>query len=422
MKSILSSKINFHSGPSLLCWLFLACIVFTTACSDSDDDDAEKTIHMGLIAPLTGSISSAGISGSAAISIALEDVNQYLKTTGSHLKVSIEVSDDETNPDVALERLKDFHTKGIRYVIGPYTSANAAAILDYANQNGIVLISPSSVATTLSIPDDNLFRVIPDDKNQADAISALFVYDDVDHIIPIVRSDVWGDGLIANVNQLMTQQGKTVVTPIRYDPTNVNTGQIISDVSAAINQTLQEAPAAKTAVYLLSFGEGATILSAAAGNPDCALVRWFGSSAFATNASIILDNAAAAFAYQQTLRCPIFAPDAAAKDLWQPIVNKLTTQLGRAPESYALSSYDALWLMTLAYRDCSDPEDVALFKASLVQTAGKYYGITGRTTFNDAGDRKYATLGILGLSFDGGIYNWKEFGNYSNSTGQLIIY
>ena len=403
-------------------WLFLSCIAFTIACSDSVDDDAEKTIHLGLLAPLTGSISSAGISGAAAIDLAVEDINEYLKTTNSHLQVNIEVSDDETNPNVALERLQDFHKKGIRYVIGPYTSANAAAVLDYANQNGIILISPASVATALSIPDDNLFRVVPDDQNQALAIAALFEYDDVDYIIPIVRSDVWGDGLIANVTQLVTQQGKTLVTPIRFDPANVNTSQIITDVSAAINLTLQEAPAAKTAVYLLSFGEGATILSAAAGTPDCALVRWYGSSAFATNASLLLDNAASDFSYQQTLRCPIFAPDEAAKDLWQPIVTTLTTQLGRTPESYALSSYDALWLMTLAYRDAADPNDVELFKASLMRTAGLYYGITGRTTLNDAGDRKYATLGILGLSLNGGVYNWKEFGNYSNSTGQLIIY
>ncbi|HUR31624.1 MAG TPA: ABC transporter substrate-binding protein [Saprospiraceae bacterium] len=421
MKNQLLLKFTGNIVSAFICLLFIGSLLFINACSDSGDD-AERTLEIGVLAPLTGSIASAGESGVAAISLALDDVNQYLENSGSQLKVSIDIRDDQTDTTAALQRLKEFHDKGIRFVIGPYTSANAAAILDYANQNEMIMLSPSSVATTLSIADDNLFRLIPDDQSQAEAIAALFTHDNIDHIIPIVRSDVWGDGLINNVSQLMTQQGKTLITPIRYDPSNINTAAIISEVTLAINQTLQQVPAARTAVYLLSFAEGTSILSAASATPEASLVRWYGSSAYATNASLILDSDASVFAYQQSLRCPIFAPDAAAKDLWQPIVDKLVSQLGRAPESYALTSYDAVWLMALAYKDSSDPDDLASFKTSLTQTAGIFYGITGRTAFNAAGDRKFATLGLLGLSFDNNMYSWKEYGNYSNSSGQLVIY
>src|SRR5688572_19449028 len=241
--------------------LFIGCILFINACSDSGDN-AERTLEIGVLAPLTGSLSSTGQSGAAAIALALDDVNQYLENSESHLKVSLDVRDDQTDTAVALQHLKEFHDKGIRFVIGPYTSANAAAVLNYANQNGMILLSPSSVATTLSIPNDNLFRLIPDDQSQAEAIAALFNYDNVDHIIPIVRSDVWGDGLINNVSQLLTQQGKTLITPIRYDPSNVNTAAIVSQAALDINQTLQQVPAARTAVYMLSFAEGTSILSA----------------------------------------------------------------------------------------------------------------------------------------------------------------
>ena len=421
MKNQLLLNISGNVVSTFICLLVIGSLLFINACSDSDDD-AERTLQIGVLAPLTGSLSSTGESGVAAISLALDDVNQYLENSESQLKVSLDVRDDQTDTAAALQHLKDFHEKGIRFVIGPYTSANAAAVLNYANQNGMILLSPSSVATTLSIPDDNLFRLIPDDQSQAEAIAALFNYDNVDHIIPIVRSDVWGDGLINNVSELMTQQGKTLITPIRYDPSNVNTTAIISQVALDINETLQQVPAARTAVYLLSFAEGTSILSAAAATPDASLVRWYGSSAYATNSSLILNSDASAFAFQQSLRCPIFAPDAAAKDLWQPIVDELENQLGRVPESYALSSYDAVWLMALAYKDSANPDDLGSFKTSLTQTAGIFYGITGRTALKEAGDRKFATLGLLGLSFDNNVYSWKEYGNYSNSSGQLVIY
>jgi branched-chain amino acid transport system substrate-binding protein len=45
-----------------------------------------------------------------------------------------------------LEKLKNLAAKGVRIVIGPATSADVQEVEDYADKNGILIISPSSTA------------------------------------------------------------------------------------------------------------------------------------------------------------------------------------------------------------------------------------------------------------------------------------
>ena len=405
----------------LISLMALLGILFSFGCNKSDDTTTGK-LKIGILLPLTGTAASAGESAQAAANMAIQDVNKYLTSIGSDLSAEGVIKDTGTDPGTALQALQELDDAGVRFVVGPYSSTNAAAILDYANQHGIILLSPASVASSLAVADDNLFRLVPSDGNQAAAVAALFEHDSIQTVIPIVRDDVWGDGLIDDVTSLLTQQGKTVMSPIRYDPDAVNAPMLATQAAASINTAIQQIPASQVAAYLLSFGEGTDILSDAAQVPDCAQVRWYGSSAYANNASLLTDNSAPDFAMQQQFRCPVFAPDPAAADLWNPIAQQLSTQLGRSPEVYAYTTYDAVWLMSMVYRDCPNPSDPQTFKASFEQVALNYYGITGRTALDAAGDRKYASFEFWGITPDGMDYTWKAFGHFDNATGQLVIY
>ena len=84
---------------------------------------------------------------------------------------------------------------GIRIVLGPDSSAEVEAVKAYADENGILLISPSSTAISLAIPGDNVFRFVPDDTQQAETIATLMWEDGIRAVIPIWRGDTWGDDL-----------------------------------------------------------------------------------------------------------------------------------------------------------------------------------------------------------------------------------
>jgi branched-chain amino acid transport system substrate-binding protein len=403
------------------------CIVATYALFISgckDDDDVvlpDDTFKIGVMIPLTGSASSSGESISAALDIAIADVRSYLQSIGSPLDIELIIKDTESNPVAAKQRLRELMDADVRFVIGPYSSANAEAILSDANANDIFVLSPSSVSTSLAINGDNLYRLVPSDRLQAEAIAALYKHDSITIFIPVVRNDVWGFGLLSDASALLAAQGVTIRPPIIYDAASVNSMDIAGQVASAISSIPAE-QLGHTCVHLMSFGEGTDILQAASLESSTAQVRWYGSSAFANNGTLLMNNAARVFAQEQEMRCPAFAPDPASADLWEPIAAQLAATLGRTPEVYALTSYDALWVMTLSYMLCNDPDDLAQFKASFAQLTSYYNGITGRMTLDAAGDRKYASYNFWGIEQIGNMYDWKSFGYYSNVNGQLVIY
>ncbi|MGB7953479.1 MAG: ABC transporter substrate-binding protein [Candidatus Nitrosopolaris sp.] len=129
------------------------------------------TVTLGALLSLSGASASLGESEEAGLKIALRDVNESFKRTNTNLGVGLIIEDTHTDPSFGIEELKDLASKGIRIVIGPSTSAELEAIKDYANNNGIILLSPSSTAPLLATPGDNIFRLVPDDTHQAEAIA-----------------------------------------------------------------------------------------------------------------------------------------------------------------------------------------------------------------------------------------------------------
>lgn len=135
----------------------------------------------------------------------------------------------QKNPTISLEKLKQLAAKGIRIVIGPATSAELQAVQDYANKNGILLISPSSTAPSLAIGGDNVFRFVPDDTLQAQAISRQIWNDGVRVVVPFWRADVYGNNLVNAMEKNFQELGGTVIDGIAYKP---HTG----DFSSSLNR------------------------------------------------------------------------------------------------------------------------------------------------------------------------------------------
>ena len=131
----------------------------------------QQTVKIGALLPITGVSSSLGESEGAALKIATKDINEYLFKTHSSNGIELIIEDTQSNPSVSLEKIKQLAAKGIKIVIGPATSAAVQGIKDYADKNGIILISPSDTAPSLATAGDNLFRFVPDDSHQAQAIS-----------------------------------------------------------------------------------------------------------------------------------------------------------------------------------------------------------------------------------------------------------
>ncbi|MEM3096572.1 MAG: ABC transporter substrate-binding protein, partial [Nitrososphaerota archaeon] len=127
-------------------------------------------ITIGALLPLSGDLASYGENSKVTVEIAVRDVNQYLQRAGVPVSVEVVIEDTQTKPDVALTKLQSLAARGIKIFIGPQTSAEVRQIKSYADSNKLLLVSQSSTAPALAIPDDYVYRFCPDDTIQGPAI------------------------------------------------------------------------------------------------------------------------------------------------------------------------------------------------------------------------------------------------------------
>ena len=179
---------SLYSLPSLSSFLLFSNPSYEVIAPAPATALKQQTVKIGALIPITGVASSLGESERAALKIATKDINEYLFKTNSSIGIELIIEDSQSNPSASLENLKKLAAKGIKIVIGPGTSAAVQGIKDYADKNGIILISPSATAPSLAKAGDNFFRFVPGDSHQAPAISELMWNDGIRVVCTILAN------------------------------------------------------------------------------------------------------------------------------------------------------------------------------------------------------------------------------------------
>ena len=109
-------------------------------------------------------------------------------------------------------------------------------------------------------------------------------------------------------------------------------------------------------------------------------------------------------------------------DRFERVKAQVTEKLGHVPESYAYAAYDSAWIVTIAYLETRSAGS-SVMNVAIPQVADSYYGITGNTALNAAGDRKFASYDFRSVMQENGAYNWKKVGSYREDpeTGKGVI-
>jgi len=376
--------------------------LFTNTYSEviASPNDGKQSVTIGALLPLTGAWSSVGESEDAAVKIAIKDVNQYFSKSNSNIRIRLLVDDTRTDPATSLEKLHDLAAKGVRIVIGPATSAELKNLQDYAYEKGMLLISPSSTAPSLALAGNNVFRFVPDDTHQAQAISREMWRDGVRVVVPMWRTDIYGNELVGAVKEQFGKLGGTVLDGIGYIPSTgdffaslnrinfIVWSQDLKSLSSKVSQAVTQYGANKVGVYLVAFDEVAPIFIGAQNQPVLSTVKWYGSDGSVLNNKLVRNREAAMFAVKTGFVNPIYAVDNSSSK-FKLVDNKIQEMIGRIPRTYAEVAYDAFWVASLAENTTAGTNDVNYLKKTFLQIANSYHGITGDTSLNEAGDRKY---------------------------------
>jgi branched-chain amino acid transport system substrate-binding protein len=352
--------------------------------------------------------------------VGIEDVNAYLAAgnTGMHFKSSI--SDTKLDPATSLTAITAMKAAGIEVVVGPQSSAEVAALKSYVDANNILLVSQSSTAGTLAIPNDNIYRLTPSDTLEAVALVGLMKADGMQTIIPFWRNDAGNVGL-----QVATRAGfasiGTVKAGVQYDATTTDFSPPLIALKTQVQAAITERGGTATvAVAHAGFDEVVDIMKLASADPVLSSVRWYGTDGTALNEPLRTNAVAAAFAKKVNFWTPTPGVDNGASARWQPIATRIATKAGAQPDAFALAVYDAVWLAAEAYLATGGTGHPAALKSAFVTAADGFNGASGWTKLNAAGDRKYGDFDFFSLSQSGSNFTWGLAAQYSTQTGVLV--
>lgn len=401
---------------SALCALLIAVLA---PASEVRAGERHSVVKVGVLVSLTGSWSSLGQNTVAALQIGADQIETASRGRD---RFRLVVRDTQLDPSKALDAIADLDRRGVKIIIGPQSSAEVAMIKPYADAHKILVISQGSTASSLAIAGDNIFRFCPNDMREAEAIVALMRHDGIRVIVPLWRNDAGNNGLHDSVQVRFQALGGTVAQGFRYDPATSDFSAATASVASQIENLIGGGTDPSTiAVYLAAFDEVVGVFHNAQGNTTLSNTEWYGSDGVALSAALTGDSNAAAFADAVGYPNPIFGlPDALRSD-WQPIADAIQARTGIEPDAFALSAYDALFVVQRALRDLKFlKKNFANLKASFVAEASRHQGVTGSTALDPAGDRLNGDFDFWAVRPQNGSYGWVRIGTYNN--GVLTLF
>jgi len=376
--------------------------------------------RIGALVSLTGNWNTLGRTSKAAVELAAEDVNAYFQSQGIATRVRPFVADTKLDPGTAQAQMTSLQKQSVNVFIGPQSSSEVAALKPAADSTGAILISQGSTASSLSLAGDNVFRMVPDDLREAEALVALLQADGVQAIVPVARNDAGNGGLFTSVTTRFTGVGGATTAGVRYETTATDFGPTLTAISAQVTTYQAAHPGAKIAIYLAAFDEAASILAAAKNDPVLSTVKWYGSDGVAQSAALTANPACAAFAATSGFPNPNFGLDDEMVGTWAPVAARIQARSGVAPDAFALSAYDGVWLAALSRVKETGAWNAATFRTDFMATAAGYTGVTGSTKLDVAGDRDAGNFDFWGIVNASGGFAWKRVAVYEATTRAIV--
>lgn len=386
-------------------------LLFLSACKDDPITDTVE-IKVESLSSLTGNWASLGVTTKAAMELANEDINGYFVGKGSRYRFAIATHDTKLEADKAVNFFKTVAGSGTRFIIGPQSSAELAAILPFTATNNTLVISQGSTAGSLAIAGDAVFRFCPADKLEGEAIAKTIYGQGIRGLVTLARDDAGNKGLQSATGTAFTAAGGEIKSVGVYSTTETNFATSLSAVKTQITELKTKyGAAAKVGVYLASFDECVALFKQAATDSVFKSVRWYGGDGVALSAAIKGDVDAAAFAVATQFFAPTYGLSDTYKTSWEPLLARLKTKTGSDADAFGVAVYDAMWVIAKTVEaGYGVPSDLASLKNIFVAQANNFVGATGPTTLDSFGDRASGSFDYFGLEKIGNSYEWKLVG------------
>ena len=319
----------------------------------------------------------------------------------------------------AADALRSAHSSGSgpSVYVGPSTDRGLHAAMPYAAANGIVLVSAGSTAPSLAVADDRTFRLLPNDRLEAEALARL-AYSGGDELVHAVLDNAtygpaYGSGSNGGLADadIPPPQGAfahafgaalalAAISPLSGTVTLAGGGADAgapydaAAAAAALDASVQSAASGNrpaSVVYLGSPEGLAALAEASAQYPALSSASWFASGLSAGSGLLAGDGSAAGFAASSGLSAVRWSPPSSAAG---QAIDSMLPGLGPGERNSAYAAYDAMIVAGEAAvaaaaeigTGSGDVPGTAAIADALPAAAAAYDGALGDIALDYAGD------------------------------------
>jgi branched-chain amino acid transport system substrate-binding protein len=200
---------------------------------------APKEIKIAILAPLSGSVPTFGVSTRDGALMAIDEWNAKGGVLGA--KITAQVEDSQCSPDPALNAAKKVIDQDkIHYIVGEVCSKASIPVSEYATANKVIQVSPTSTNTSVTVDSngktkDYIFRACFIDPFQG-TVGAKYAIDKLKAKTAFIMLDQSNDyvkGLAEYFEKAFTAAGGKVVGKENYSGKDTDFGAILAKVADA---------------------------------------------------------------------------------------------------------------------------------------------------------------------------------------------
>ena len=393
---------------SLIFIISLALCIFTNGCKEKDPVKPEiKTIKVAGLFSKTGGLSYLGITSEDAIKIAIDEINNDYAQRSIPYRFELTVFDTKIDANLALEAMRTIAANGFKLVIGPQTSAELIAIKPIADSLGILVVSPSSTTSLLSVPNDMVFRYAPGEQIVGEAMATSMYSKGKRALVSISRNDAGSLGLNNAISSNFTNQGGVTVSAGVFNGTDVDFSTTLSEVKKQIENYAKTYSKAQIGVLSTSFDETILLFNQANSDTTLSSVNWYGGVGFFKNNAITTNIPASQFAVNTKFFSPGFSLPNLASNIWSPLLTKIKANTALDGDALTLNAYDIMHVFGIMVEAQNGiPSTPELLRSAFFGASNSHSGATGPITLNANGDRGNGTFDYWGLQNNNGNFQW----------------
>ena len=388
---------------SLCCLAAAACLLLSlTACGSSGSDQSSagsgassggdgNVITLGMIGPLTGSVAVYGTHIANGVDLAVEEINAAGGVTLSDgtYQLAVERKDDPGDTTECVNAMNALISEGIQLVVGSATSGCTSAITSIANSEGVVLITPSGTADSLTTQMDYVFRTCFRDSFQGQ-LAAQYAADKGYTKVGIVycSADTYSSGLRDAFVSACADKGidivaeESVATMTEVDYTNQFNQMVAAGAELVFTPFYYDVMGPYLIPQARSVGFDGILLGGDG----------------VDNTETTIPDGADLSAYNNVMFINHYSTELATSDVSAKFVESYEAKYGESPNNFDALAYDAVYVLKDAMESCG-AADAASVQAALADTSKVYDVSTGSFSFDDTGTPVKSGV-LMGYSYD----------------------